>query len=104
MKKCQKSGVKKSHHIKKVFNKSCPKFCRLGDNFSFEELSKMRILGPTNPSFEGSKEARGEKVIKSKMKIIKVVRNFENYVTIFFYFDEILKMRILQPKYASSEG
>ena len=38
------------------------------------------------------------------MAEVKVVRNFANLVTNFFYFDEISKMWILQPKHSSSEG
>ena len=38
------------------------------------------------------------------MTFLKVVRNFTNQVTNFFYFDEISKMRVLQPKNALLKG
>ena len=38
------------------------------------------------------------------MTLIKFVRNFANWVTNFFYFDEISKMRILEPKNAFWKG
>ena len=45
----------KNHRVKKVikskndFSKSCPKFCKLGDEFFyFDEISKMRLLRRKN--------------------------------------------------------
>ena len=62
MKKCQKMTGKKVVGVKNDFSKSCPKFCKLGEEFFyFDEISKMRILQPKNASSEGCKKSPGKK-------------------------------------------
>ena len=43
-----KKEVKKVIKSKNDFSKSCPKFCKLGDDFFFDEISKMRLLRRKN--------------------------------------------------------
>ena len=51
-----------------------------------------------------SKNDRKKKSSNQKLPFLKVVRKFTNLVTNFFYFDEISKMRVLQPKNALLKG
>ena len=45
LKNCQKMTEKKVVGSKNDINKSCPKFCKLGDEFFyFDEISKMKLL------------------------------------------------------------
>ena len=47
---------------KNDITESCPKFCKLGDDFFyFDEISKIRILQPKNASSEGCKKSPGKK-------------------------------------------
>ena len=52
-----KMTEKKGGGSKNDFSESCPKFCKLGDDFFyFDKISKMRILQPKNVFLDGAKK------------------------------------------------
>ena len=77
---------KKVVQSKIAFSKSCPKFCKLGDEFFyFDEISKMRILEPKNAFLYGAKN-RSKKVIRSKNYFSKSCPKFCKLGDEFFLF------------------
>ena len=74
MKKCQKMTEKKVVGSKNDINKSCPKFCKLGDNFSlFGRNFKNEDSRAKKRFFVGSKK-EVKKSSNQKMTFLKVVR------------------------------
>ena len=89
---------KKVVESKNNINKSCPKFCILGDNFSlFGRNFKNEDSRAKKRFFVGSKK-EVKKVIKSKNDFSKSIPKFCKLGDGVFLFDEISKMRLLQLK------
>ena len=69
---------KKVVRSKNDINKSCPKFCILGDEFFyFDKILKIRILQPKNAYLKGAKNHWVKKVIKSKNDLKGVFAIFD---------------------------
>ena len=78
---------KKVVRSKNDINKSCPKFCILGDEFFyFDKILKIRILQPKNAYLKGAKNHWVKKVIKSKNDFSKSCPKFCKLGDEFFLF------------------
>ena len=64
----------------------------------------MRILEPKNAFWKGAKKHDVKKVVGSKNVFYKSCWKFYILGGFFFFFDEISKMRILEPKNAFWKG
>ena len=100
-------GAKK-HEVKKVIkskndrNKSCPKFCKLVDDFFWRK--KYFWADWKKLPLKGAKKHKVRNFISSsnqEMKIMKVVQHFKNKVT--FFFHELEKWGFKSQKNASFE-
>ena len=72
-------------------------FYKLGGDIYFDKIPKLRVLESKDAFLEGSKKARGKKVMKSKKDFYQSCPIFAYWVTKLF-FDEMSKKWILEPK------